>query len=237
MQREDRLVELIDKAHRAFEQDRDSPEALKRLIDLLCRREDEADELRAIGILVTEFKRSNDYRWKVMADDLRMKQLGRGVRELTKGGDKDAIKEQRIKQLRFELGVFKERTERYPTDHRLRFEYGVRNFQAGRYDDAIPMFQSARTDPKNRAECGMYLGRCFLRKKYHDQAVEALSGAIEDHQFGDDDLAKTMRYWLARAQEKGGDVAAARKTYGNLLQLDYNFGDVRARLGRLPASG
>jgi len=237
VQSEDRLAELIAKAQREHEENRDSPEALKHFADLLCRRENEEDEVRAIGILVAQFKRTNDYRWKLMADDIRMKQLGRRVRELSKSGDKEAIKEQRIKQLRFELGVFKERTERYPTDHRIRFEYGVRSFQAGRFDEAIPMFQSARIDPKNRAVCGMYLGRCFFRKKYYDQAVEAISGAIEEHQFGDDDMAKTMRYWLGRSQEAAGDAAAARKTYGNLLQLDYNFGDVRARLDSLPASG
>ena len=237
VQSEDRLAELIAKAEQEFKANPDSAIALKKLTDLLCRRENDAEELRAISILVSQYKRNGEYRWKSIADDIRMKQVGREVRELVKRGDKDALREHRIKQLRFELGVFKERTEKYPTDHRIRFEYGVRNFLAGRFDEAIPMFQSARADPKNRAACGMYLGRCFFKKNYHAQAISALSEAIEAHQFGDDDLAKSMKYWLGRAEEVSGDIEAARKTYGMLLQLDYNYGDVRARLDALPAPG
>jgi len=166
-----------------------------------------------------------------------MKQLGRDVREAEKTGDADAVKEARVAQLRYELTVFKDRVERYPSDNRAVFEYGVRKFSAGQFDDAIPLFQRARMDPKNRAACGMYLGRCFFRKGYSSQAVSALQEAINDYEFTDDDLAKTMRYWLARAQEAAGERDAAGKTYGEILTLDYNYKDVRARLDQLTARG
>lgn len=182
---------------------------LKNFVDFLRRRERDDEETRAIGILVNEFKRSGTYRWKHLADDIHMKQLGRKDRDLAKRGDQATRKDHRIKRLRFELGVFKERLERYPTDNRVRFEYGVRNFQAGRFDEAIPLFQAARADPKNRAACGMYLGRCFFHKGYHAQAIAALQQAIDEHEFEDDDIAKIMLYWLgARAgglrQVRGG---------------------------------
>ncbi len=237
MQSDDRVDSLIAKADSAYRQSPDSAEALKHFVDLLCRRERDDEETRAIGILLSQYKLTENYRWKLLADDIRMKQLGRRTRELIKQGDQAAVKEQQITQLRFELGVFKERLERYPTDLRVRFEYGIRNFRAGRFDEAIPMFQSARADPRNRAACGMFLGRCFFHKNYHAQAVTALQDAIDDHEFPDDDLGKSMRYWLARAQEASGDSEGARKTYGSILQMDYNYGDVRVRLDQLPASG
>lgn len=237
IQSDDRVDTLLAKADSQYKQNPDSAEALKHLIDMLCRRERSDEETRAIELLLNQHKRTDTYRWKHLADDIRMKQLGRRTRELIKQGDQAAVKEQQIAQLRFEHGVFKERIERYPTDHRVRFEYGLRNFRAGRFDDAIPMFQSARADPKNRAACGMFLGRCFFRKNYHAQAVAALQDAIEEHEFSDDDLGKSMRYWLARAQEASGDPDGARKTYGSVLQMDYNYSDVRARLDQLPASG
>ena len=187
-------------------------------------------------MLVNHYKRTDDYRWKQLADDIRMKQLKRRGRELEKAGEQEAAKKQYLKQLRFELMVFNERLERYPTDNRVRFEYGVRCFRAGRFDDAIPLFQTARIDPKNRTACGMYLGRCFFRKGYHSQAVTALQEAIDEYQFADDDLAKAMLYWLGRSQEGTGQVEDSRKTYGKLLQLDYNYRDVRARLDSLGAS-
>ena len=129
--------------------------------------------------------------------------------------------------------MFKERSEKYPTDLRIRFDLGVRRFSAGQFDDAIPLLQSARLDPKNRVSCSMYLGRCFLRKGYYDQAIPALEEALAGSEAADDELVKTTRYWLARAQEGAGNKQAAQETYGNILQADYNYRDVRARLDRL----
>jgi tetratricopeptide (TPR) repeat protein len=236
VQADERLDALIAKADAEYQQSAGGP-ALKHLVDLLCRRERADEETRAIGLLINEFKRGGEYRWKQSADDIRMKQLGREVREAEKTGDANAVKEARVAQLRFEITVFKDRVERYPSDNRALFEYGVRKFSAGQFDDAIPLFQRARNDPKNRAACGMYLGRCFFRKGYHSQAVSALTEAISEHEFTDDDLAKTMRYWLARAQEAAGERDAAGKTYGEILTLDYNYKDVRARLDQLTARG
>ena len=237
VQSDERMDELIAKAETERKQNPDAPLALKNLVDLLCRREREDEETRAIGLLVEEFNKSGEYGCKHRADDVRMKQLARRVRALAKLGDPAKLKEHRIAQLRFELTAFKERVERYPTDHRIRFEYAVRNFQAGRFDEAIPLFQSARADPKNRAACGMYVGRCFFRKGYHAQAISALQEAIGEYEIGDDMLAKTMCYWLGRAQEAAGQRNQASETYGNLLRIDYNFSDARARLDALPQAG
>lgn len=233
MQAEERVVALIAKAEREHKADLNDQGALRRLVDMLCRREQTQDETKAIGHLIEAYKRSEEYRWKQSADDIRMKQLERARREVEKSGNPEKLKEHRIAQLRFELAVFKERVSLYPTDNRLKYEYGVRNFQASRFDDAIPLFQVARSDPKNRVRCGLYLGRCFLRKKYYDQAIMALEAALEAHEMSDDDMAKSMLYWLARSQEGGGDREAARKSYGKILQLDYTYGDARARLDAL----
>ena len=235
MQSDDRVDELILRAEEVWRQNQDDAVKLKNVIDLLCRREREDQERKAIGILVEEYKRTGSYRWKHLADDIRMKQLGRRSRELAKTGNDADIKEQQISQLRFELNVFKERTERYPTDNRVKYEYAVRTFRAGRFDDAIPLFQAARADPKNRTTCGLYLGRCFYKKAYYSQAIAAISEALAGYETTDDDLAKSMLYWLGRAQEAGGETDSARKTYGRILQLDYNYKDVRVRLDELPS--
>lgn len=233
VQADDRLDQLIAKAEQDHLANPASGPALKEVVDLLTRRERTEDETKAIGYLVAHFKRTDDYRWKQTADDIRMRQLGRVVRDAEKTGDAAALKEAQVAQLRFELTVYKDRVERYPTDNRLKFELAVRRFRAGQFDDAIPLFQAARMDPKNRAACGMYLGRCFFRKGYHSQAISGLREAIENHEFNDDELAKTMRYWLGRAFEAGGQAEDAKKTYGEILSIDYNYKDVRGRLDGL----
>jgi len=237
VQADDRMEQLIERARADVERNPDSASDLKTYVDLLTRREHDEDELKAIDVVTDAFKRLGDYRWKQNADDIRMKQAHRKVRTAIKSGDEEAVKKARIAQLRLELDVFEERIARYPTDLRLKFELGVRLFNAGRFDEAIPILQAARGDPKNRAACGMYLGRCFFRKNYQEQAISALQEAISTHGRNDDDLGKNMRYWLGRAFEAGGDVEEARQTYGDILQTDYNFRDVRARLDGLQKKG
>lgn len=233
-QTDERLNELIEKARLSYEQTRTDPSAIKDYVDILRRRERTDEETVAIGVLVEAFKNSGEYRWKQMADDIRMKQLNREGRRIAKSGDREAHTEHRVKQLRFELNVFRERVARYPTDNRMKFELAKRLFQAGRYDEAIPLFQAARIDPKNRAECGLYLGRCFFKKTYYSQAVDMLREARDAYEFSDDDLAKEMAYYLGRAYEATGETESARKVYGQILQVDYNYRDVRARLDGLP---
>ena len=233
VQGDDRVDQLIARAAAAFQANPDKAGVLREYTDLLCRREREEEETTAIGLLVGEFKRTNDYRWKQLADDVRIKQLGRAAREAAKGGQEEQAKQARIDQLRFELKVFKDRSERYPSDLRLKFELAIRRFNAGQFDDAIPLFQQARSDLKNRASCGVYLGRCFHRKEYYDQAIAALEDTLLDFDGADEDMGKSLHYWLARAQEARGDVEAARKTYGTVLQMDYTYRDVRARLDAL----
>lgn len=237
VQAEDRLAELIDKAEAEYHEDPDQPGVLNRLVDLLCKQEREDYETKAIGLLVADYERTEHYAHKQRADDIRMKQLGRAVRTANKAGDAEGLKKAQLAQLRFELGVFKDRTDRFPTDQRLKFEYAVRCFRAGQVDEAIPMFQSARSDPKNRSACGLFLGRCFFKKGYHSQAVSTLEQAVAQHEFRDDEIAKSLHYWLGRSQEAGGDLAAAQKTYGYLLELDYNYRDVRDRLDGLRQAG
>jgi tetratricopeptide (TPR) repeat protein len=235
VQNQDRVVELAAHAEQEYLENPDAPGAFQKLIDLLRRQETDEAENRAIGLLVQEYKKTGDFRWKMLAQDVRIKQLNRLGRKLHEEGDAEAIRKHTIDQLKFELSSYKERVEQYPTDNRLKYEYGARLFRAGRFDDAIPLFQAARVDPKNRGACALHLGRCFYRKGFLPEAMASLSEGLKEHEFDDDDLAKSMLYWLGRAQEDAHDADGARKTYGRLLQVDYNYKDVRARMEGLPA--
>ncbi|MCH8251948.1 MAG: hypothetical protein IID36_05790 [Planctomycetes bacterium] len=236
VQSDRRLTELQENARIEFEEDPDSVNKVNKYVDLLCRAEHESDEMRAIGVLVQEYKRTTSYRYKQRADDIRMKQLNRKRRVLEKAGKRDELKEHRRIQLRYELTLYKERCERYPTDLRVKFDYATRLFVAGRSDDAIPMLQAARSDPKNRSDAGQYIGRCFLKKGFFEEAIAAFKDAIADHEFDDDELALKIRYWLARTYEQGKRIDDARKMFGEVLQRDYNYRDVRARMEKLARS-
>jgi tetratricopeptide (TPR) repeat protein len=235
VQADDRMDQLIASAKLTYDDDPTGAEAIKGYVDMLCRREREDEETMAIGVLVTAYKATDHYRWKLRADTIRMKQLNRQARLLAKAGDAEELKTHRERQLKYELGVFKERIETYPTDLRARYEYGVRLFRAGQFDDAIPVLQHARTEPKNRATCGLFLGRCFHRKKLYSQAITTFRETIEALEILDDEVGKELLYRLGVSCQEASQFQDAREAYGQILQMDYNFRDVRARLEGLPA--
>lgn len=241
IQSEQRLEELAEKARKDLEADPTNANKITRLAELLCRHEDEPHEKEAIELLMNTYAQSKNYRFKVRADDIRMRQFRRQARTLvaqSKEDPENGLLRQRAAELadnmrQLELAVFKERVENYPTDLGTRFEYGVRLFQAARHDDAIPMLQGAQTDPRNRQRCRLYIGRCFFAKGYHSQAIEVLTQALGEHEIKEDEIGREMHYWLGRASEESGDAKAALKTFGQIIQWDYNYKDVRRRIDKL----
>jgi tetratricopeptide (TPR) repeat protein len=117
----------------------------------------------------------------------------------------------------------------------LRFQLAVRYFLAHRVDEAIPLFQQARSDGRVRDESRLYLGRCFCHKAFYSQAVEILRRGVDELEGRSDGVAFDLNYWLARALEADGAVEEAKRVYGHVIQLDYNFRDARERMEKLVA--
>lgn len=235
VQSDERMDELIAKATADYNAHPTTSGPINNLVTLLLKREIDADENKAIGILVKAFQATNEYRYKMRAEDIRIKQLERKRRQIIETGNREAAREHLKEQLKFELGVYKDRVRQYPTDLRLRYEFGKRLFAAAKYDEAIPILQEARTEPRVRHRCNLFIGRCFFEKGYHGQAIDILREAIEQYEAPDDDLGKEMHYYLGRAFEAGGQVPDALKVYGQLIQWDYNYrnGEVRKRIDNL----
>ncbi len=235
VQGSERLAELVAKAEREVEESDGTWSKVNALVELLCREDNEQHEAKAIGLLLDYYKRKDNYQYKQRADDVRMRQLARAYRQARSDGDQEVAREARIRQLKFELAVFKERVARYPTDNRIKYEYGQRLFQARKVDEAIPVLQAARSDAKHRTQCDLFLGRCFYEKGYHRQAVSTLARALDQIEVSSSDDGKAVRYWLARSHEAAGEVDQALEHYGQLLEIDYNYRDVRDRMDGLQA--
>ncbi len=239
VQSENRMSELIVQAEQKYQADPTDRATINQLADLLVRREETDNENKAIDILLKAHQEIKDYRFKFRADDIRMKQLNREARRLLDSGDSEQAREKLKDKLRFEIKTFKERCKQYPSDMRMRYEFGRRLFQAKHYDEAIPVLQEARSDPKTRQHCSLYIGQCFFKKGYYIQAEETFQDAIEHHEVLEDELGKQLHYWLGRAFEEDNKPQEALKIYGQLIQWDYNYakGDVRKRIDALRNKG
>ncbi|MEE8169572.1 MAG: tetratricopeptide repeat protein, partial [Phycisphaerae bacterium] len=243
---DDRVDALIEKARAAYEAEKGSTTALNALVDLLMKREREADENAAIRVLAEAFADSQNFSFKARADDLRMKQLTRAGRRLVAklranprdAAVKDAARKHRREQLAFEIGSFRERVERYPTYLRVKFSLAERLFKNRQYDEAIPIFQKAKADGRSRNACKLYIGRCFFEKQLHSEAVSVLKQAVEEHEMGGrDSTGKELHYWWARALEAQGAKTEAVQVFGQLIQWEYNYADARRRLEQLRQEG
>ncbi len=238
---EDRNRELIARARRVWEDNPGVAGKLLNLVDLMVRIESDDRENEAVALLEKEYARAGEYLFKQKADDLRMRQISRHRRELEAQAQADPqntelrrrLAGHKTHQSEIEIKLFQDRLAHYPTDLKIHFLLGSRLFTARRFDDAIPLFQHSQVDGRCRFESRLYLGRCFLEKGFSDQAVGTLRSALEEVESVSSKMALELQYWLARGLEAANQLSEARKTYGDLIQLDYNYRDARRRLEKL----
>lgn len=237
------LDKLIAAMREQYEEDPEDVDRLQKLVDALLRTEDVAKEKEAIKLLLGAHEQTGQYRYKVKAGDIKIKQFNRALRQLSdraKAGDEKAkakFQDGLKKRLIFELQEFTERSQNYPTDLKLKFELGKRQFQAGQFDDAIGNFQQATSEPKSRSAAHLFLGKCFVHKGWTDEAMNTLKKGIEMHAEPDDRLGKDLRYDLmvvsmdAAAQNKDPELAkTTQELASELLQIDINYKDIREKM-------
>lgn len=237
IQSDDRVEELIAKARRDVDANPGVAAKIFALTDLLTRRDKESDENEAVELLTRAYEESSNYQLKRRADDIRMKQMTRRAREILARKDREAAQKHLAQQIEYEIAIFTERTENYPTDLSLKFELAKRLMKSRRLDDAIPLFQEARGDPKYRVRCNMYVGLCFYEKGYYSQAIDTFNAVNKEYEITGDDVSKEIHYWLGRSYEADGKPQEAGKVYGQLIQWDYNYKDVRQRLDAMSKPG
>ncbi len=237
----DRNQELIEAARRDWEANRNTPNKLLSLAELLARTETEAGENEAMALLREEYASSRNYIFGFKAEEIEVRQMRRRLRLLQKRREEEPsnaelaeeIRRQRGAILGREIEILEERQRQYPSDLKVKFLLAQRYFDAGRHDDGIPLFQQAVADARVRSESRLFLGRAFLEKRFYEQATGVLRRGLEELETRTGGVALELTYWLGRALEASGDPAGARKAYGSLIQLDYNHRDARLRLERL----
>jgi tetratricopeptide (TPR) repeat protein len=254
---EDILSSQIRDAEAELAADPDEPGKVTKLVDLLLKTEQMEAENRAIELLQQWFEKTKQFRFRLTIGKIKMTQLRRQERSqrirvkqlATAAESKDpaAVEEYTRAAAEYkqflrekaedELKEFQLFSDNYPTDMSFKFELGARLFVLEQFTDAIALFQQSRSDPKLRADASTYLGRAFLHAGYAEEAVETLKQAIEDYEVRGDNKSKELFYWYGLALEKKGDTATAMKNYSQLVQWDFNYRDVQARIKRLRGKG
>ncbi len=235
-QGEQTLEALIAARKAEYEANPTVPGKINAYVDALLKPERTKEENLAIELLMKAYRESDNYSFKVRADDIRLRQLHRRTRRLLKQAqttgsesDKQQYRLAAMEQRQTELDIYRERVQKYPTDLRMKYKLGSALFRAGEYDEAIPLLQEAQADPRSRTRAQIMIGRAFHEKGEYAEAIAVLEEAYANHDAPQDELGREMLYWIGRSQEAAGDVEKAREAYGKLLRLDYNYAKGEAR--------
>ncbi len=239
----DVMSRSIQDAEAEYARDSGDAAKLNRLVDALLRTEDFEYENRAIEVLEEAYGRTKVFAYRQRIGRIKMAQMSRMERSMRADAEANKKDEKlrqeyeqfRTEQIELELNEYQLWLEHYPTNLELKYELAVRMFALKRFDEAIPLFQQARDDPKKRVDGSIGLGRAFLEAGFVDEAVDTLQVVIDDYQLKGDDRSKLMYYWQGRAFEAKGTIDQALKRYSQVAQWEFTYKDVQQRIKKLRA--
>jgi tetratricopeptide (TPR) repeat protein len=238
---EDYRIKAVEDARKKIAQDSDLQANIFELADALSALETDKDENDAISLLENTYKTRNDFSFKRQAGLLRIKQLKRKIREtkaaLKANSDdmdfKTALEQLSAQLKSTELEHYGLCVQNYPTDLGVKYEYALRLVMNEQYNEALPLFQEAKKDPRRKIAALNKIGFCFSIKGWLADAIDVFSQAIDSHEIKNDAIGKELRYNLARTHEQQGDTDMALEIYRKIAQSDFVYKDVSQRVDKL----
>jgi hypothetical protein len=196
----------LERAKQEFEDNPSSPDSIALYVKHL-RKQDTVESIKmAFKVLMTGFKSTQQYRFRMEAADLKiemsLKQLERMEDQLATEPNEDLA--ERVESARNELQEFqkqeyKERAEKYPTDRKIRFQLGELAVADGDINLAMECFQKAKDEPRLRVRAGQELGRCFAAEDWHTEAIGEFKESIKALAGSDNDMELDLRYDLMKS--------------------------------------
>ena len=132
-----------------------------------------------------------------------------------------------------ELEVYRNRCERYPGHAGWKYELGVRLQRAGKYKEAIAVFQEARNDPRRKGAVLVAMGKCFLKIDQPKLALSQFETAVQELSDRELEFKKEALYLAGRVSYSTGDLDKSEGFLTDLAGLDFGYKDVSELLDKL----
>lgn len=214
------------------------------LAQALADLDTEESWTEVVQLLQGTYEKTKDFTFQRKLGELEIRRLKEQIRQAYRQlqnkndeGLKSRFQALTTRLDKTELEHYRQCHENYPTDYKMKYEYGRCLLKAHRFDEAIPMFQDAQRDPRLRVAAMDKAGLCFLLKGWYDDAIDLFLEAIKQNPTQETTLAKDIRYNLARAYEASGKLEEALEIYRKLAQLDFSYKDVSQRIDKLRTKG
>jgi tetratricopeptide (TPR) repeat protein len=240
----------LERARQDYEANPMSSDAIQRLGTLLRRKATEESEHEAHDVFMAGFERLSEYRFKMLAGEIRVMQLRRKVNAAQKKAeanpsdaaakaDHDAL---RTGLLDLERNELRERQKNYPTDRSIKAELGRIEFELGNYEDAMASFQACKDEAKLRIGATHMLGRCFAAEGWHGEAVGEYREALSALGVGESDRELPIKYdlmlslmELAKSERNGSYAREAGEICSAIVRKDISYRDIRSRRKEIDA--
>lgn len=133
----------------------------------------------------------------------------------------------------FKKGLEKELGEE---DSETHYNLGIAYKEMGLLDDAIREFQLCKNDPKKSIQSDSMLGLCYMSKGMFSLAIEAFSSSLGKIEVRDESYWG-VKYDLAEAHEKNGDIKQAIGLYTEIYGWNAKFRKVAEKINQLRSTG
>lgn len=235
----------LSEARRQYQQAPTSTTNILQLSEALMDMATEPAYTEAIALLNQSYATTKDFTFQRKMYELEIKGLQTSIRRIQEslhGQPAQGSKAQELAQLtsqldQKELEYFRNCADNYPTDMRFKYEHGRCLIKTKQFDQAIPLFQDSRNDPRLKTASIDKIGLCFLLKGWYEDAIDIFNEALKECHAQDNAIAKDIRYNLARAYEASNQTAKAIEFYRKLAQTDFSYKDVSQRLDKLRNQG
>ncbi len=231
----------VDDAKKAVLKDPRSVVNVLRLADALCALNTLEGYESAVNVLRDAYNRSDDFAFKKREGELTIKKLRLDIHEAKAALKANAGESHLKNQLQLatdklskaEKEHYKQCVDHNPMDLGMKYEYALCLIKSKEYDAAIPFLQQAQRDPRRKLAAMDETGLCFFLKGWYSDAIDIFTRAIDVCEVKDGDVAKDLRYNLARSYEEDGQEEKALQMYRKLAQLDFDYKDVKDRVNKL----
>lgn len=208
-----------------------------------------SDDLKlAYKILMKGYQVNQNYRFKMLAGDIKLLVEGRKVERYRRAaeaapGDEAkgaALVQAREALLKVEIEEFTERVTNMPTDLKMRFALAKRCLQTKQYEMAIENFQQATESPQIAQQARHGLAQSFAAVGWLDEAESTYREAISEHHSNSDEIGTELRYGLMTVLETkardNNDLDAAGEAFklaSGIAIKKIGFRDIRERRNKI----
>ncbi len=223
----------------ALESDPSDADSCLHLADILIHsaRSDEAEQLLERGRSAAG---AGDLRFLERIESIQIRKAHEQLQIAQQRHEQNPTDESAAQLLQFrrqanqvELEIYAAKSDRDPSNTRLKHELGLRFKRAGKVKEAITTLQGASGDSKRRAQVLLDLGECFQKIEQYKLALSNYEQAIDACDSNESDVYRLALYRAGVLSTGLREMDRAERHLTELAGLDYGYRDVADRLDKL----